>query len=693
MTATPDTAFSACPHDCPSTCALDVEVLEGGRIGRIRGAKDNSYTDGVVCAKVARYAERIHHPDRLQKPLQRFGAKGSGEFRPIAWDDALDEIAGAFEAAEKRHGSEAVWPYYYAGTMGLVMRDGINRLRHAKRYSGQHLTICSAVGKIGFAAGTGKLMGPDPREMALSDLIVIWGTNAVATQVNVMTHVAKAQKARNAKLVVVDTYRTPTAEKADLFVRLNPGTDGALAAAIMHVLFRDGLADLGYMEKYADAPQEFEAHLQGKTPAWAAAVTGVDADTITTLARMIGATKRTYLRLGYGFTRTRNGALNMHAASSIATVAGLWPHEGGGAFHGNGAIFATDKTMIEGLDMVDPTVRVLDMSRIGDVLTGDAGALMGGPPVTAMLIQNTNPMAVAPDLTKVHAGFARDDLFVAVHEHFMTETAAVSDIVLPATMFLEHDDIYQAGGQQSLLAGPKAIAAPGECRSNHDVVQALAQRLGAEHPGFAMSAAELADHALKASNRPGFEELAARRWVDCQPDFATSHYIGGFAHADKKFHFRIDWASLEPGAFGPEGGARAMPAFPDFWPTAEAASDEHPFRMVTPPARNFLNSTFTETPTSRAKEGGPHVKVHPDDAARLSIADGDKARLGNRRGSVTLKAKIFDGLNPGVIVVEGVWPNADFEDGIGINALTGADPTAPIGGAPFHDNAVWLQKA
>src|SRR5271168_1541827 len=414
---------SACPHDCPSTCALEVEVFGNDAIGRVRGAEDNLYTAGVICAKVARYAERVHHPDRLKHPLRRTGPKGSGQFAPISWDDALDLVAEQFIRAEARHGSQAVWPYYYAGTMGLVMRDGIHRLRHAKKYSGFHSTICVNPAYSGFAAGVGKIAGPDPREMAKSDLVVIWGTNAVNTQVNVMTHATRARKERGAKIAAVDVYMNGTMEQADLPVLIRPGTDGALACAVMHCLFRDGRADRDYLARYTDAPHELEAHLRERSPAWASRITGCDVATIEAFAALIGERKRAFFRLGYGFSRSRNGAANMHAASCIPAVTGAWLLEGGGAFHGNADIYRLDKTMIEGLDVVDRSVRMLDQSRIGAILEGDEDALAGGPKVAALFIQNTNPLSVAPEQERVKRGFAREDLFVCVHEQFMTETA------------------------------------------------------------------------------------------------------------------------------------------------------------------------------------------------------------------------------------------------------------------------------
>ncbi len=684
---------SVCPHDCPSACSLDVEVLEGKRIGRVHGAESNTYTAGVICAKVARYAERIHHPDRLLFPSKRVGPKGSGQFERISWDEAMNIVASRFLEAERDFGSQSVWPYYYAGTMGYVMRDGINRLRHVKRYSGQYSTICTASAYAGFVAGAGKLAGPDPREMGVSDCIVIWGTNPVHTQVNVMTHVARARKERGAKLVVVDIYMNPTMKQADLALLLKPGTDGALACAVMHVLFRDGYADWDYLNRYTDHPKDLERHLQTRGPAWASAITGLSVEEIEAFARIVGENKRTYFRLGYGFARQRNGAVNMHAASCIAAVTGAWQYEGGGAFHINTAIYHWNKHLIEGHDTIDTAVRRLDQSQIGRVLTGDPEALYHGPPVKALLVQNTNPVTVAPEQDLVKKGFARDDLFVCVHEQFMTETARMADIVLPATMFMEHDDLYSGGGHQYFQMGPKLVDAPGECRSNHDVICDLARRLGAHHRGFNMTPREIIDETLKISGWPGLDVLEREKHVDAQPSFEEAHYLNGFAYPDGKFHFKPDWTKVPSANNGAMGPWRELPAFPDHWGVIENATVDHPFRLATSPSRNFLNTTFTETPTSQSKERRPEVMLHPDDAAPLGIADGDLVRLHNTRGEVLIHARIFDGVRRGVLIAESIWPNAAHVGGKGINTLTGADQIAPFGGAAFHDNRVAIEKA
>ncbi len=676
---------SVCPHDCPSVCALEVERTAEGRLGKVRGSERNPFTAGVICAKVARYAERYHHPDRLAFPLLRSGPKGSGRFRRIGWEEALDRIAEAFLAAERRYGPETVWPYWYAGTMGLVNRDGINRLTHAKRYSRFFSTICVLLSDTGWRAGYGKRWGVPATEAAEhADLIVVWGCNPVHTHVNLVTHVARAKK-RGARLVVIDPYRSATAEQADLHLAPRPGTDGALACAVAHVLFEEGLADLAYLERVSDTPVgELREHFARRTPEWAAAITGLPAGTIRDFARLYGRTKRSWLRLGFGFTRSRNGAAVMHAASSLAVISGAWQHPGGGALYNMGDLYHWDKTLLEGLDVLDPATRALDQSRIGPVLVGEPDALQGGPPVTAMLIQSTNPMCIAPELSKVHRGFAREDLFVAVHEQFPTETAMMADVVLPATMFLEHDDVYQASAHSRIQVHRKILEPFAECRSNHWVVCELARRLGADHPGFVMSEWELVDDLLRRSGWPDAETVLGAGGWDALPDSDTAHFRKGFATPDGKFRFRPDWASM-----GPTGGL--MPRLPDHLPVTDEVSPEKPFRLVAAPARQFLNTSFTETASSRRREGRPTALVHPEVMAQLGLRDGDRVRLGNERAVVTLHVAARAGQHRDTIVVESIWPNRYWEGGIGINALIGADPAPPGGGAAIHDTAVWLE--
>ncbi|MCP4491686.1 MAG: molybdopterin oxidoreductase family protein [Gammaproteobacteria bacterium] len=677
---------STCPHDCPSTCALEVELLDEHTIGRIYGAKDNSYTAGVICSKVARYAERVHHPDRLGQPLRRVGQKGVGisAFEAISWGQALDEVSENFQKAIDQYGSETLWPFHYAGTMGLLQRDALDCFRHCLKTSRQHSTYCTSLSEAGWKAGVGGRRGSDTRDMVNSDLIVVWGGNPVSTQINVMQYIARAKRGRNSKLVVIDPYRTATAEQADMHLMLQPGSDGALACAVMHVLFAEGYVDQDYLQEYTDVPDELENHLATKTPQWASSITGLDVDTIMAFARMYGKTSRSFIRIGYGFTRSRNGAANMHAVSCLPALTGAWRHQGGGALYSQGDLYGVDQSIIKGIDQLDSDTRVFDQSRIGDVLCGNSRDLQGGAAVSAMIIQNTNPVVVAPETKKVIAGMQREDLFICVHEQFMTETAAMADIVLPATMFLEHDDFYQASGHTHLQTTRQVIEAYSECRSNHQVLSELAKRLAVSHPCFETEARDLIDQSLQRSGYLDESSLFEQHWQDCATDFETANFVNGFDTPDKRFHFKPDWRRVGQ-------DIDDMPVLPDYMPVLNSRDADHPFRLVAAPARHFLNTSFTETPSSQGYEKRPTIKIHPQDASDLKITDGQKARVGNRQADIVLHAEIFDGLQPGVVVIESIWPNKAFEEGLGVNALISAEPGKPNGGAVFHDTAIWLR--
>jgi len=679
-------AKSACPHDCPSACALEVRVLPDGRIGRITGARDNPYTLGVVCAKVARYNERIDHPERLLHPLRRTGPKGCGEFERISWEAALSEIAERFITIAQRSGAEAIWPYHSGGNMGVLQRYGLDRLRNPMRYSRQHTTICVTPAESGWLAGVGKLVGPDPREMEAADLIVIWGGNPVSTQVNVMTHVARARKTRDCKLVVVDVYRTPTVEQADIALVIKPGSDAALALAVMNVLLAENLVDRAYLARYTDFDAETERHILSRTPQWAAEITGLAAEDIIAFARTYGRTRKSFIRVGFGFTRTRNGASAMHAVSCLPAMTGAWAEKGGGAFFlsFDKNQWGLDTSLVNAADAIAPAVRMLDQSRIGAVLCGEPQALGGGPPVEGMLIQNANSATVAPSTAKVLKGLAREDLFLVVQEQFLTPTARHADIVLPATMFVEHDDIYYGLGHTYLTFGPKLVEPRGQARSNSYTVRELGRLLGVDHPSIAMSDLELLDHALARAGLGRFAEVAEVGWIDRALSFEAAHFLGGFPQPDRKFHFKPDWSKVGP-------GYAEMPRVADWSPAYERASARHPYKLVCPPARHFLNSTFSETPTSRAKELGPCVRIHPNAARREGVEEGARVRIGNERGSVVVPAKLDAGQQEETLIVEGIWPAEAFAEGRAINTLIGDDPVPPNGGAGFHDTAVWLK--
>ncbi|MDE0795925.1 MAG: molybdopterin oxidoreductase family protein [Alphaproteobacteria bacterium] len=683
-----DVAYSVCPHDCASACTLDIELESAQKIGRVHGSDANTYTAGVVCAKVARYAERVHHPDRLTQPLRRKGPKSAtstmADFEPISWDDALDIVAEKFIAAAQKHGPETVWLYNYAGTMGKVQRDGIQGLRNAMGYSRQHNTICSSIMLSGMTAGVGAQRGCDPREFAEADLIVVWGSNPVHTQVNLMTHIARARKERGAKLVVIDPYRTPTARQADVHLRPKPGTDSALACALMHVLFRDGHADRDYMAEFTNDADLLETHLQSRGPDWAAEITGIPAAEIEALAKDYGTTDRAIIRLGYGFSRSRNGSSSLHAVSCLPAVRGAWKHRGAGLYGSIGQNFDVNSSLVTGID--DPDVRRLDMSRLGPILMDEPEPLNGGPPVTAMLVQSSNPAVVAPESGLVRQGLMKDEMFLCVHEQFMTDTARLADIVLPATTFLEHDDFYTSYGQPYLQLGPKIIDPIGDTRSNHEMIGALAKRLGADHRAFDMTALEVIDEILQTNGLGTADELKEKRLIDFSPSFEDTHFLNGFPQPDGRFRFKADWAAL-----GPDHAA--LPDLPDFADIIDSTDEARPFRLVTAPSRNYLNTSFTETDTSIRNESRPTIMLHPSDCDELGLVEGDRVRIGNDRGDLVVHAEPFDGVDRGVAIVEGVWPNLAFEEGMGINLLVSADPGKPNGGAVFHDTAIWVRAA
>lgn len=685
MTIKPEIHYSACPHDCPSTCALIVEKIDNQTIGRVNGNPNNSYTAGVICAKVARYAERTHHTERLTTPLKRIGAKGAGEFEPISWEDALDIVADAFRDAAKQHGPETVWPYMYGGTMGLLQSGSMERLRNEMGYSLMRSTTCGGLVDTGWKAGYGRRIGPDPREMAEADLIIIWGTNAVSTQVNVMTHVSRAKKNRGAKVIVIDPYENPTAKTADIHIALRPGTDGALACALMHIAFRDGYADWEHLGAYTDVPKELEEHLKTRTPEWAADITGLTVGEIENLADIYYKTDRAYIRLGYGLSRCRNGAVNVHAVSAIPVVSNKWNHPGAGIFFNSGALYHIDYTLICGLDVARGGVRSIDHSRIGPALCGDKEDLGNGPPITAMIVQGTNPASIAPDQHKVHKGLAREDLFLCVHEQFMTETAQFADIVLPATTFVEHDDFYKSGGHTFIHYGPQIIEPVGMSRPNHDVICEIAKRLGAKHRGHNMTANEIIDETLKISDFPDLKSLASTHFHDCAQSFEKHHFTNGYPWADGKFRFKPDWENI-----GPRGNE--LPKLPDHWAAPGGVDTEHPFKLITPPARNFLNSSFNNTPSSLKREKRPTLQIHPMDADTVNLSDGELVMIGNQQGSIEFFAKIVNGAKQGVLVAEGIWANAAFNNGKGVNILVSAEVAAPNGGVVYHDTGVWIRK-
>jgi anaerobic selenocysteine-containing dehydrogenase len=454
------------------------------------------------------------------------------------------------------------------------------------------------------------------------------------------------------------------------------------------------LADRAYLESHTDFDARVEAHIAAKTPQWAADITGLSVEEIEAFARLVGENPRAYFRLGYGYARQRNGATNMHAALCIPAMLGAWQYRGGGAFHSNSGTWGLDKSEITGAKLHKHGVRSLDMCEIGPILTGNAKALKGGVPVKALLIQNTNPMVVTPDHSLTRQGFEREDLFTVVHEQFMTETAQMADIVLPATMFVEHNDYYTRGGHTRVLYGPKMIEAPGEARPNHFVINEIAKRVGAPEAVTEKTDKDLVRDTFAASHYGDLEEIEKTGFIERGLPDEKSRFAAGFGWPDGKFRFKPDWEATRikrqvEWVCDPAD----MPDVADFTDWNEPTSADVPFRLATSPARTFLNSTFIETPGSQKREGVPSLLMHPADAAKLQLQTGDPVTIGNHRGEVELTVRLFDGLQTGVVIAEGLHPHKAHRKGRGINTLIGSDPVRPFGGAAFHDAAVWVRAS
>ena len=683
---TPNIRYSTCPHDCPSACALKIELDDAGRLQKLKGDTEQTYTAGTICAKVGRYADRLYDPRRLTTALRRTGAKGEGQFQPIPLNEAIEEVADRLSSVAREHGSEAVWPYHYAGTMGVLQRGVLNAFRHAGGYSGQLGNVCTGIASAGWKAGVGALFGTDARQIAETQLLILWGTNAASTQINVMTHFNRARRKHGARLIVIDPYKNETARRADVHLALAPGSDGALACAVMHVLLVEGLADEAFLREMTDFDTDVEAHLRAFTPEKAAAITGLAAQDIRNFALEYGRTERTFIRLGVGFSRQRNGATNVHAVSCLPAVSGAWRKPASGALLMSSAVFHLDRSLINGDDLRDPSVRVLDMCRLGDVLNGDAEALADGPPVHAMLVQNCNPAAIAPAQQKVHDGLRCDDLFLCVHEQFHTDTTRFADIVLPATQFLEHDDIYTSYGHTFLQAGPRLLRPPGDCLSNHELLRTLAGKLGFTHPALVLPTTGLLDETLHQSGYGDFAELCETRFIDQHPDVTHTPPAEAFGFADGRFRFRPDWASLGPYSEG-------MPRFPDHWDVRDTVDETYPLRMITPPRHGFLNTTFNNMPRSRGKDGQPTLRLNPQDLAHWGLEEGALARVTSRTGSIRIVVEADLQVPSGVAVAESIWSCSDHPDGMGINTLVSDVPPGPAGGAAFHDTAISVTPA
>ena len=664
-------------------------TVEDGRAIEVRGAPDHPTTSGVLCTKVARYLDRTYSPDRLRHPMRRIGRKGEGRFARISWDEALDEIATRFrQIAESAEGPQAILPYSYAGTMGLLQGQSMDR-RFFHRLGASLLdrTICSSAGKAGWGAVVGASMGMDVEEYANSGLILIWGSNPITSNLHFWTRAQEAKR-RGAKLVAIDPWRSATADKCHEHVALLPGTDGALAFGIMHVLIAEGLVDRDYVDRHTVGFDALADRAAEWTPERAARSCGIAPEQVVRLAREYGTIRPAAIRLNYGMQRVHGGGNAVRAIACLPALVGAWRHPAGGALLSSSGAYPVDSAALERPDLIRGTPRTVNMSTIGDALTR-----LDDPPVRAIYVYNSNPVAVAPESSRVVAGFSRDDLFCVVHEIFRTDTADYADILLPATTQLEQTDVHSSYGHLYALANNPAIAPLAEALPNTEVFRRLAVRMGFTEPCFRDSDDDLARQAFRADDPRvrglDWETLKAEGWrrLDLPRPYAPFAQ-GGFPTPSGKCEF---WsARMQDAGFDP---------LPDYVAPYESTASNpdlarrYPLAFISPPARNFLNSSFANLPVSIAEERMPHVEIHPDDAAARGIGDGDSVRAFNDRGNLLAMARVTDRARKGVVVAPSVWWRKLAPGGENANALT-SQALTDLGRAPtFYDCLVEVAPA
>jgi anaerobic selenocysteine-containing dehydrogenase len=678
----------ACPHDCPDTCALHVTV-ENGRAIKVEGDPLHPTTNGVLCTKVARYLERTYSDARVLHPLRRVGRKGEGKFRRIGWDEALDTIATRFaEIAASSDGPQAIVPYSYAGTMGLLQYGSMDRrFFHQLGASLLDRTICATAGKAGYVATVGAAIGIDMEEFENARLILIWGSNPIVSNLHLWSRVQEAKR-RGAKLIAIDPYRSQTAEKCHLHLALLPGTDAALALGMMHVLIGENLIDRDYIERYTLGFEQLEVRVRDYPPQRVAQITGLAAEQIVDLARDYGTIRPAAIRLNYGMQRHAGGGMAIRTAACLPALVGAWRDPAGGALLSSSGAYPVNGAALERPDLIWNAPRTINMSTIGDALL-DAD----DPPIRALFVYNSNPVAVAPESARVVAGFAREDLFCVVHDVFQTDTADYADIVLPATTQLEHTDIHSSYGHLYALANNPAIAPLGEAKPNTEVFRLLAARMGFDAPCFRESDEEMARNAFLADHPRAqgisWDTLKEKGWqrLNVPSPFAP------FAHGD----FPTPSGKCE--FYSQTLADQGLDPLPTFTPpresvaSAPALAKRYPLAMLSPPARNALNSTFANLPVFLDAEKEPSLDIHPTDAASRGIHDGERVRVFNDRGSMSAAARVTDKARPGVVVALSIWWRKLSPDGTNANMLTGQALTDMGRAATFYDVLVEVERA
>lgn len=674
------TVRAACPHDCPDTCAMVVTVENGTAI-KVAGAADMPFTAGTLCTKVAHYLERTYSKERVLHPLKRVGAKGEGRFERISWDEALDHIAGRFrDIADSADGAQAILPLHYAGTMGLVQYSSMDRRFFNRLGASQlHRNLCATAGTFGMQAALGSLLGTDPERFDEAKLILIWGSNPVVSNLHLWARCQEAKR-RGAKLIAIDPLRTATAEKCHQHIAPLPGSDAALALAMMHVLIRDDLIDHDYVARHTLGFEALKARAEEYTPVRAAEIGGIDAPIIEALAHEYGTTRPAAIRVNFGLQRHAGGAMAVRTIASLPALTGDWRHAAGGVLFATYGAFPLDTAALEHPQLRAGKSRIINYSMVGDALLETRD-----PPIRAVYVYNSNPVAVLPESRKVIAGLKREDLFCVVHEIFLTDTTDYADIVLPATTSLEHLDIHRSYGHYYVTASLPAIAPLGEAKCNTDVFRLLAAKMGYDDACFSECDEDIARHAFQADhpNMRGIDwnRLKSAGWARLNlPERYAPFADGGFSTPSGKCEFVSSFAAAQ--------GADPLPAYVpprESITSNPALAARYPLAFLSTPARNFLNSSFANLPRFRNAEKTPQLHIHPHDAGPRGITDGSQVHAFNDRGSLRLTARVTDRVRPGVVAAPSVWWKKLSPDGCNANELTGQWPTDMGQAAVYYD--------
>jgi anaerobic selenocysteine-containing dehydrogenase len=689
---------ATCPHDCPDTCALLVTV-EDGVATEVKGDPDHPTTAGVLCTKVSRYVDRTYHPDRLLTPMRRIGKKGEGKFERISWEQALEEIAARLKPIAERD-PQAILPYSYCGTMGLVQGEAM-AMRFFNKLGASFLdrTVCATAGSTGYKYTIGGSIGTDIEQFQDAKLIIIWGGNPIASNLHFWMRAQEAKR-RGAKLIAIDPYRSLTAEKCHQHIALMPGTDSALALGLMHVLIKEDLLDHDYIAKYTIGFDQLKERALEWTPERTAQTCGITAEEVVNLAREYGQTARrnepVAIRLNYGVQRVRGGGMAVRNITCLPALVGAWRHPAGGAQLSTSGSFPSNKLALQRPDLLQGRLpdgrlpRTINMNTIGDDLLKEASPEFG-PKIDAVIVYNSNPVAIAPDSSKVAQGFAREDLFTVVLEHFQTDTADYADILLPATTQLEHVDAHLAYGHLYMMANNAAIAPLGEAKPNTEIFRLLAKAMGFTDPAFMETDDELAAQAFNKQDVRAvhfdWESLKRTGWSKLNMP-AAPFAAGGFPTPSGKCEFY----SASMLADGLDPVPTYIPNYESVASTPELAA-KYPLAMISPPARNFLNSTFVNVQSLRATEGEPHLDIHPHDAASRGIQDKDMVRIFNDRGSFVARARVTPRARAGLVVGLSIWWKKLASDGKNANEVTSQRLT-DMGRAPtFYDTLVQVEKA